>query len=110
MVREAPVKDDAAIGGCTEVHDTLPIARQRPASGAPAKETAHRFASYMGIFFCMRDANLEARRSARAHGAGPRSQRRAAQSEQAERAQLDWRRARDWVRLEHLNVKGETVF
>ena len=42
VVREAPVKDDAAIGGCTEVHDTLPIARQRPAPGAPAKETAHR--------------------------------------------------------------------
>ena len=35
VVREAPVKDDAAIGGCTKVHDTLPIARQR-------KETAHR--------------------------------------------------------------------
>ena len=42
VVREAPVKDDAAIGGCTEVHDTLPIARQRSAPGAPAKETAHR--------------------------------------------------------------------
>ena len=43
VVREAPVKDDAAIGGCTEVHDTLPIAGQRPAPGAPAKETARRF-------------------------------------------------------------------
>ena len=42
VVREAPVKDDAAIGRCTEVHDTLPIARQRPAPGAPAKETARR--------------------------------------------------------------------
>ena len=42
VVREAPVEDDAAIGGCTEVHDTMPIARQRPAPGAPAKETARR--------------------------------------------------------------------
>mmetsp|Transcript_35196 Transcript_35196/g.84085 ORF Transcript_35196/g.84085 Transcript_35196/m.84085 type:complete len:216 (+) Transcript_35196:576-1223(+) len=46
VVREAPVKDDAAIGGCTEVHDTLPIARQRPAPGAPAKETAHRCTAF----------------------------------------------------------------
>ena len=36
------MKDDAAIRGCTEVHDTLPIAGQRPAPGAPAKETARR--------------------------------------------------------------------
>lgn len=41
VVREAPVKDDAAIGGCTEVHDTR-IQIKNVGSASTRKPVAHR--------------------------------------------------------------------